>query len=561
MRTAVFILMIGLLGIGPVAATQPERRMALVIGNGDYAVGPLANPENDARLMAETLTEAGFDVSHHENLDYRNLQRAVVEFGRALAQAGEDTIGMVYYAGHAVQTDGENFLIPIDANIQDALDLEIQTLRIATLMNSLEKAGNRLNMVVLDACRNNPFKTFSRSASRGLAKTDAPFGTLLAYSTAPGDVAADGTGRNSPYTAALAKAIRTPGEPVEQVFKRVRIDVMERTGNRQVPWESSSLTGNFYFYGPTTVVEAPDTSAEIEYWKSIAASEDVGLYESYLSAYPDGLFKDLAERQISALQVAQKQEAEQALRNEQELAAQTLWVAIKDSGEASMLENLIQQYPDTVYAQLASLKLQSYVKQSEQEEQERLRQEQEAERARLEAAEPPSNIIEPEAELLFWASIKDSPNKSDYQAYLDRYPHGTFVPIAKERALSGYQPQIAALSTTPESSNPYDGDWQITWKVIRGDTYGRAWCRTGEDGTTTVSVQNGSGNATIRSSRQMPAYLSVTVSPAGEARVISQIAGASEGDGLTKFSLVDGLYEGPMMAQCEVLMTVSRKLN
>lgn len=352
----VAVLLVSLAMIGPARA---ERRMALVIGNNDYAVGPLSNPVNDAGLMAEVLQETGFEVFHHTDLGYRALQRAVVDFSRKLRDAGDDTVGMVFYAGHAVQADGENYLIPVDAIIEDSLDLQIQTLEASTLMRSLEQAGNRLNIVVLDACRNNPFTSMSRSAARGLAKIEAPYGTLLAFSTAPGDVASDGTGANSPYTAALAKAMREPGVPVEQVFKQVRIAVMERTGNGQVPWESSSLTGDFYFVPPpgstveaTTATQTSDGDREIEFWKSVAISEDPVLFQSYLDAYPNGTFRVIAEQRIAALAAA----AESDARNS---AAEAQWNAVKDSTDIALLSAMTEQYPDSVYAHLARLKIQS----------------------------------------------------------------------------------------------------------------------------------------------------------------------------------------------------------
>jgi uncharacterized caspase-like protein len=345
-----------------------ERRLALVIGNGAYSVGPLDNPPNDAALMADTLSNAGFEVTHLTDLGYRDLQRAVVEFGRDLAAAGRETVGMVFYAGHAVQANGENYLIPVDADIRDELDLDIQTLRIDTLMRGLDRAGNRLNMVVLDACRNNPFKSMSRSGTRGLAKIDAASGTLLAYSTAPGDVAADGSDRNSPYTAALVKAIRTPGLPVEQVFKRVRIEVMERTGERQVPWESSSLTGDFTFIdrAPVPVVAAPpppppaapaapDNSAEIAFWTSIANSDDPALFRSYLNSYPNGLFAAVAEQRIAALEAANADRA----KREREAAAADHWNAVKDSDDSAMLQTVIDRYDGTLYAELARTRIET----------------------------------------------------------------------------------------------------------------------------------------------------------------------------------------------------------
>lgn len=316
MRTFVAILAVMMplaAGLFWTGEARAERRLALVIGNAGYAVGPLANPANDAALIAQSLETADFEVTRHTDLGYRDLQRAVIRFARQLGASGDDTVGMVYYAGHAVQANGENYLIPIDADIRDTLDLEIQSLKMDTVMHSLEQAGNRLNMVVLDACRNNPFPSMNRAGTRGLAKIDAPYGTLLAYSTAPGDVAADGSGRNSPYTTALARVMRTPGLPVEQVFKQVRIAVMERTANRQVPWESSSLTGDFYFFpqaapepsvavaAAPAVASAPDQSAEVAFWNSVADSDDKIQLESYLNAFPEGLYAPLARAKIAAL--------------------------------------------------------------------------------------------------------------------------------------------------------------------------------------------------------------------------------------------------------------------
>ncbi len=350
----VFPVLVGLtLSISVIITSQAlaERRLALVIGNSAYTTAPLENPARDAALMTETLQGAGFEVTHAQNLGYREMQRAVVDFGRDLRAAGEDTVGMVYYAGHAVQANGENYLVPIDADIRDALDLEIQTLETSTLMRSIESAGNRLNLIVLDACRNNPFKSLHRSGTRGLAKIEAPFGTLLAYSTAPGDVATDGTGKNSPYTAALARAIRTPGLAVEQVFKRVRIEVMERTGNAQVPWESSSLTGDFFFLAPqaAAATQSSENAAEIAFWNAIAGETDPAPFEAYLRSYPGGSFAPLAEQRIAALQDRQSRDAERAQLAE----AKSVWESVKDSDDPAVLSSLIDRYSDTVYADLA----------------------------------------------------------------------------------------------------------------------------------------------------------------------------------------------------------------
>jgi uncharacterized caspase-like protein len=285
-------------------------RIALVIGNGDYEHAPLKNPANDAALMTTTLKSVGFEVMSYVNLDRRKLNRAFLRFGDRVKEAGTDTVSLVYYAGHGAQVNGENYLIPIGSQIEDERDVDIEGIRASSLLNILEDANAYLNIVILDACRNNPFKSSSRSAHRGLAKMDAPTGTLLAYSTAPGQVAEDGFGSNSTYTKALSLAMRRSGATVEQVFKRVRIEVMSRTSDGQVPWESSSLTGDFYFSGGATpapvasaptIQPAPQVNLEAMFWQSIQGSEDAGDYEAYLKQYPEGSFAELAQFKVKKL--------------------------------------------------------------------------------------------------------------------------------------------------------------------------------------------------------------------------------------------------------------------
>ncbi len=229
------------------AAAAPERRIALVIGNGAYASGPLRNPTNDAQLMAETLAAVGFEVISRRDADQATMKRAIQEFGARLEAAGPQAVGLFYYAGHGVQLAGRNYLIPTRARIDREGDVDIEAVSADWVLDQMRFARNRLNLVILDACRNNPFVRSLRSADRGLARMDAPAGILIAYSTAPGDVAADGEGRNSPYSAALSQAIRESREPVEQVFKRTRLAVRAATSDRQTPWEASSLTGDFFF--------------------------------------------------------------------------------------------------------------------------------------------------------------------------------------------------------------------------------------------------------------------------------------------------------------------------
>src|SRR5262245_13027308 len=225
-----------------------QSRVALVIGNSDYqAAVSLLNPANDAKAVADALTGAGFEVTRLSNLTQAEMRRAVRDFSGRIAERGADTTALVFYAGHGVQVDGENFLIPVDARIQRESDIAIEALRLADIVKALETVQSRTRIVVLDACRNNPFSAAGASG-RGLAIVDAPAGSIVAYSTAPGTEAEDGKGENSPYTSALLKVIPEQGLPIEQALKRVRLLVHESTAGRQTPWESSSLISDFEFY-------------------------------------------------------------------------------------------------------------------------------------------------------------------------------------------------------------------------------------------------------------------------------------------------------------------------
>ena len=227
-----------------------EGRVALVIGNSAYQTSPLANPINDAKAIAAALGEAGFEVQLVTDLTQTNMRRALRAFSGAVAGKGKETVALIYYAGHGLQIDGENFLVPVDAKITRESDVAIETMRLADMMKELEPLPTSLRIVILDACRNNPFTAIQKSTGKGLAMVDAPTGTLVAYSTAPGQEAQDGGSKgNSPYTAALVEVIRQPNLQIEQMFKSVRVKVNALTGGKQVPWEISSLTRNFAFFG------------------------------------------------------------------------------------------------------------------------------------------------------------------------------------------------------------------------------------------------------------------------------------------------------------------------
>ncbi len=234
---------------------QAQKRVALVIGNSAYVhANPLPNPANDANDIAAALKDVGFEVILGLDLDKRGFDIKVRDFARALDQAD---VALLYYAGHGLQASGRNYLVPVDAQMQNERDLDFEGISADFILKQmeLERAG-KTNIVFLDACRDNPLArnlarsmgTRSASIGSGLAQVQTGVGTFIAYSTQPGNVAADGQGRNSPFTAALSKRVREPGRNLTSVMIDVRKDVLSVTGGKQVPWDHSALTGDFFFH-------------------------------------------------------------------------------------------------------------------------------------------------------------------------------------------------------------------------------------------------------------------------------------------------------------------------
>src|SRR3954468_2917740 len=257
-------MLAGAAGLCLLAATfssaMAEPRIALVIGNANYGteIGKLPNPVNDAGLIAQSLQQTGFQVVKVTDADWKKMKRAFQDFGDKLTAAGPEATGLFFYAGHGVQVQGTNYLVPIGADISKEADVNIESVSADKVIDQMDFAGSRVNIVILDACRNNPVGRSVRSVSRGLAPMDSVRGTFIAYSTSPGSVAADGVGKNSPYTAALAKTIVQPGVGIEEAFREVRGQVMAATEEKQVPWDSSSLTAPFFFK-PGSATAAPAT--------------------------------------------------------------------------------------------------------------------------------------------------------------------------------------------------------------------------------------------------------------------------------------------------------------
>lgn len=222
------------------------NKNALIIGNSSYSDAPLRNPANDAKAIAVELKKLGFDVMSYTNLNKISMKNAIREFEEKVNE--NKGVAVFYYAGHGLQANGSNWLVPVDAKIEREYDIEDVCVKADMVLRMLEINNNPMNIVILDACRNNPFAVSGRSLSRGLAQPEnAPKGSIIAFATAPGKTASDGDGANGLYTQELIKALRKPGLSVEQIFKEVRVNVINISKNQQTPWENSSLLGDFYF--------------------------------------------------------------------------------------------------------------------------------------------------------------------------------------------------------------------------------------------------------------------------------------------------------------------------
>nr|WP_315835427.1 caspase family protein [Bradyrhizobium prioritasuperba] len=264
-----------------------DSRLALVIGQSAYrSVPALPNPANDAKMMSQLLRDAGFDVQTAADLTQNDMRATVSAFAAKVADTGPDAIALVFYAGHGLQIDGENFLVPIDVDPKREADIPLQAVRLNDVLNTLGSVPNKMRILLLDACRNNPFPELGKTVGHGFAMVDAKAsatGTFISYSTSPGAEAEDGRGINSPYTTALLKAAREPGLSIEETFKRVRVSVNQDTSGRQTPWDSSSLTDAFRFFpqqnqSDAAATPAPKRSAE-DWKKQLKGKEPQAAYD------------------------------------------------------------------------------------------------------------------------------------------------------------------------------------------------------------------------------------------------------------------------------------------
>ena len=289
---------------GPIPPINKLPRHALVIGNSQYTASPLKNPGNDAQAIADYLKRSGFSVQLKLNATRKEMQEAIRAYGNLLAQ--QKSVGVFYFAGHGAQLAWRNYLIPVDAKINQLSDMQTQAVELGLLLENLKKAGNPMNVVILDACRDNPFGA-TRIEQKGLSQIDAPPGTLLAYATAPGNVAADGRGENGLYTEHLLKEILSREAKIEDVFKRVRLHVRIQSEGLQIPWESTSLEDDFYFNPPAQVRKLTEEEiekqfeAEFAIWEKIKTAKEIAPLEEYLLQYPNGKFSELAQFKLDRI--------------------------------------------------------------------------------------------------------------------------------------------------------------------------------------------------------------------------------------------------------------------
>jgi len=300
-----------------VGSSGAERRVALVIGNSGYhAVAPLENPVRDAEGVADTLHKDGFELVGGRaqlDLDKRGMERAVQDFGRQLRSGA---VGLFYYSGHGLEVAGHNYLIPVDGDPKEAGDVDFELLDVDLLLKQVRDANNRLTMIVLDACRINPFGGRGlRAVGNGLAEImDRPSGTIISYATAPGKIARDGPpGAHSPYTGAFIEAVQRPGIDVVGVFTWIQAEVDTRTKGEQQPWLGiSPIHGQFFFVQPVSSAtpgkqsNAPSSETpEMMLWASVKDSRNPALLKAYLNQFPHGIFADTAKARMEEIKRGQ----------------------------------------------------------------------------------------------------------------------------------------------------------------------------------------------------------------------------------------------------------------
>ena len=468
---------------GPGESAEARRsllglpRYALVIGNARYREAPLRNPANDANAIAAELKGLGFEVAQALDAGRSAMIEAIEAYGSSLGR--ERAIGLFYFAGHGVQLAWRNYLVPVDAVIDSPDDVRSRAVDLSALLERLVRAKNPMNVIILDACRDNPFGSRLTGAQRGLSQFDAPLGSLLAYSTAPGNVAGDGDGEHGIYTENLLRELKVPEAKIEDVFKRVRLNVRRRTRGQQIPWESTSLEEDFYFVPPKAVAMADEEAAR-ERKRQLAALEKQRAEQE----------AELKRRQEQALQEAQRlaEEAERK-RREAEILAEARHA--QEEAERRFKEETARREQERLAAEAERKRREEQVlleaRRAQEEAERKFREElarrekqlaqEEAERRRR---QPPVAKPDPAAEerqfreeLAFWEKVSASTEPAPLEAYLLRYPSGRFAELAQlqlNRILAARGEKPVEIVSAKE--NPYSrGSAVAGTRYSIGDSY------------------------------------------------------------------------------------------
>jgi formylglycine-generating enzyme required for sulfatase activity len=402
--------------VAPTSA-QAQKRVALVIGNATYqGTTALRNPVNDAKAMSEALNALGFEVIEVTDATEKEMLRAITAFGSKL---NSETAALFFYAGHGIQVRGKNYIIPVDAQIETEAAVATEAISVDAVLEQLN--ASPVSIVILDACRNNPFERSFRKMGGGLAQMDAPKGSFIAYATAPGKTAADGDSKHGLFTQELLKQIEVPGLKLEEVFKRVRANVLSKSGDTQNPWDSSDMTGDFYFkptqvaslepvLAPSPVHVRSKEEIEQETWDSARDSNDIDAIKEYLRQYPKGRFTGQAKVLIATLKksahkhVVTAEPSQSPVGNDRE---DSLWTEVQKGNSKEDYQAYLDQHPKGKYVALAK----SRIKKLQAEAQ-----------AALDKQEQDS-----------WQAAHDENSEESYGRYLKGYPNGRYAGLAKAR--------------------------------------------------------------------------------------------------------------------------------
>ncbi len=478
----------------PVSAQAPiDVRVALIIGNSAYVGSPLLNPANDAGAMSDVMRRLGFEVIELRDGSKAQMAAAILKMSETLK--GRQGVGMLYYAGHGLQLDWRNYMVPVDANLKTAADVPRQAIELGSVVDMFKAAGNRMNIVVLDACRDNPFGRDTSSA-KGLAQLDAPPSTFLAYATAPGNVAEDGDEKsgNGLYTQFLLQELKRPTAKIEDVFKRVRLNVRKQSQGRQIPWESTSLEDDFFFNDGVKYTIKPEDLARMAAGAAAAASEkerlvrlaeQVRVQEAQrvaaaaaaevaerdrLARLAETAKVQQAERQtaIAAAAASEKDRlirlAEQArLQDSQRLAAAASAAALEKDRQTRLAEQARAQEAERTAAVASAAALE---KARLAELAELAKAQESARLVALSRVNEPRQNKEQQKEMAFreaktaWDLIKGSANPDDFYAFLQRFPTaGELTEMAEYRLDQISKPKItAAVGKGQDASLGYTGE-------------------------------------------------------------------------------------------------------